>query len=172
MQRLVVKELEEFSAGSITVILDLYTGCDFGRGTVTSLDIAVGAAAYLIESYLTTGSPVRLLLADRATVKSLSLYNLKDLASVLRCLAEAMPDSVRPVSDILRTCSRCEVVVITTNPERGLFQSIREASSRGARVSVALIDPEPFGRRLDVRSIATELEQAGAIVELVRETEQ
>jgi uncharacterized protein (DUF58 family) len=65
-QKLAVIECEDSVQQSVTIALDLSRGADFGKGTVTSLDTATGAAAYAIRGYLKAGRDVHVVIPNGA----------------------------------------------------------------------------------------------------------
>jgi uncharacterized protein (DUF58 family) len=172
-QQLAVMELEDSTTGSVTVLLDLSRGSDFGPEHVTSLDMAAGAAAYALGEYLQMGKLVRLILPHGAATVSMELRGLKDLPTALGALADAQADASISIVDILRTCARYgNLLLITTKPDEHLVAAVRESSLRRIRISLAIVDPQPFGWHGKIGPTVVELERAGAEAALVREVGQ
>lgn len=169
-QRLTVKELEDTSVGSVTVILDTYSGSDFGRGPVTALDVAAGAVAYAVKQYIDMGMTVRMMLMNGETMISVKLRSPKDLAEAMIALADAKSDSPTAAEDLLRVCGRKEAVLLVTCGGGGrLVDAVRNATMHGGRIMIGLVDLQPFDKLKPIAPCIDSLERAGACVEVIRE---
>jgi uncharacterized protein (DUF58 family) len=172
-QRLTVVENEDATTGSITVVLDQSQGSDFGSGMVTSFDVAVGAAAYAVRECLKRAKQARLITVNGSTVTTMELRDMKDLSAALTILAEAQANSPISGPALVKSCERCEnMIFITTQPTAQLATAVAQIASRGVGISVAVVDPQPFGKNIEIGPMVAELKRTGARVELIREVGQ
>lgn len=168
-QRLSIVEYEECVLDSLTIAIDLSAGSDYGRGEYTSLDVATGAAAYCVRESIRVGRSVRLLLPVGAEITSQEIRGVSDLAAALTALAEAQAGSTVTISDLLGRVERGrDFLLVLTGSDGSTTAAVGQAVGRGATVSIALVDPEPFHAHRRLEPAATDLEHAGANVEVLR----
>ncbi|MEN6372691.1 MAG: DUF58 domain-containing protein [Armatimonadota bacterium] len=172
-QRLSVMEFEDSTIGSVTVMLDLSKGCDYGAEPVTSLDIAAGAAAFALKECLSHKRQSRLAIPRDNTVLNIDVHRPGSIDSALNALSDAKADSTLSAVDLVGSCPNgSSAILIATKATKETIAAVRDAALRNISFIVALVDPEPFGRHSDDEVSIAGLEQAGANVELIREVRQ
>lgn len=171
-QRLVVKELDQPSDGSISIVLDLSAGSELGTGSLTSIDAIAGLATYALKELLASGRYVRLILPEKESVRSLGLYGLSDLPDALEALAQAEAESSLSLLDAIRALDDPALAVITASPKTDLAQAVHEAITRRTFITTVIVDPALFGAQVEASKMAMELERSGAQVVLIRELQQ
>lgn len=167
--KLAVVEYEDSSEESIQIAVDLSKGSDFGKGLISSLDTAVGAAAYAVKENLSAGRQVRLVMPNSENANELTLGCIHDLPVALTALADAKADASMSAAELLRACANHgDVLLITARSDSSLATAVRDAVGRDIKVSVAFIQPADYNSRIDAKSQLDELARSGADVEVVR----
>ena len=144
--RVVVKEFEAGSQATVALVFDRQKGHDVGTGADTSLEMMVGHAAYLVETFTRQG--VRLLMPqiddapnhanvqERIAEAMRALAGLESEASAT--LSEEMADVMLPGGSV--------VYAFHAVADPGLRQVGASMLGRGVRVVPLVYDAVAFGR--------------------------
>jgi uncharacterized protein (DUF58 family) len=168
--QLMVKELEDAPRDEIAVLLD----ADESAAAGESFDVQVRAAGSILRAHASHGRRAVLAVNSslRPTVRVSSLDG--DWLAALALLAEAQPDSVRPLVELLvresGPASRAlETVVVTARVSAALATKLVQRSLTGHGVSVVWIDAPSFaGRPTRIEPELLRLQAAGIAVAVVR----
>ncbi len=171
-QELSIIELEDSTSGTISILVDLTKGADFGTGHITSVDVALGAAAYAIKQYQRLGHSVRLVLPGSGGIHTVAIHGPRDTQAALTALADAKADADMSLKSVINSAfTYGTLLLIATKPTPELASTVHDLVLRGSPVAVAIVDPRPFGGTDDVHQAMARLQRAGAAVELVREVD-
>ncbi len=168
--QLMVKELEDAPRDEIAVLLD----ADESAAAGESFDVQVRAAGSILRAHASHGRRAVLAInsAVRPTARVSSLDG--DWLTALALLAEAEPDGMRPVVELLAResgpASRAlETVVVTARVSGALATRLVQRSLTGQGVSVVWVDAPSFvGRPTKVEPELLRLQAAGVAVAVVR----
>jgi|GEM_PF-4095125 len=163
-----VIEYESAGINSAVVALDVSKGSDFGAGIVTSLDVAAGAAAYMLDRLLSSGIRVKLTMQSENSFNEIELTSRQSINAGMEALADAKANSNLEASELLMHClTEGGIVLITSQPNDKLIAAVRRAITSGLTVQVVLVDPRQFGLQFDTRKAAAEITRTGAAVEIL-----
>lgn len=144
--RIVVKEFEAGSQATVALMIDRKKGHDIGRGADTSLEMMVGHAAFLVETFLRQGvrillpqiddNPNHLDVQERAAqaMRALATFDSDRAASV----GEEMADLTLPGGSVVY------VLHAVADPE--IERAGASLVGRGVRVVPLVYDASAFGR--------------------------
>jgi uncharacterized protein (DUF58 family) len=171
--RLTVIEFERGASRSLTIILDVMKGTEFGGGVDTTLEVGVHAAASLVHWALERHGYASLAFASSTGVHWLELERLDQEYEALEHLARVNADGNMPVSEVLnwvgpRIPTGGAACVITSAPDGKLAGSIRMLRDQQIRVAAALVDAISFDPRAPRYVSASDLEVAGATTVTIR----
>jgi uncharacterized protein (DUF58 family) len=171
---LTVIEFEETLSQHLVLVLDLTRGTNVGDGVQTTLEYAVRLAANLAQQAVQQGAEVRLLVPAIPQLEGyptvLAGRGQEHLHLLLDVLARVEADSVMPVPELLRQTgdlsAGTRLLVLTSQTDPGLPESLAHYTATGADVSVVYLDPSSFEtarRRTNERErFFTELLTVGA----------
>jgi uncharacterized protein (DUF58 family) len=171
--QLTVIEFERGASRSVTIILDVMKGTEFGAGADTTLETGVRAAASLVHWALEHHGYASLAFASAAGMHWLELERLDQEYEALEHLARVNADGSLPVSEVVdwvgpRIPPGGAACVITAAPDGKLAGSIGMLRDQQIRVVAALIDPISFDSRAPRYLSASDLEIAGATTVTIR----
>ncbi len=168
--QLMVKELEDAPRDEIAVILDADADAVVGE----SFDVQVRAAGSILRAHASHGRRAVLAVnsAARPSVRVTSLDG--DWLAALGVLAEARPDGMRPVVELLAResgpASRAvETVVVTARLSGPLATKLVQRALAGQGVSVVWVDSASFvSRPTKLEPELLRLQAAGVAVAVLR----
>ncbi len=149
---LTVVEFEETLSQHLVLVLDLTRNSDIGKGTQTTLEYAVRLAANLAQQALLQGAEVRLLVPTIPQLKGypslLTGRGQEHLHLLLDVLARVEADSAMHLPELLRQTGELaagtRMVVLTSQTEAALPESLAHHTASGADVSVVYLEPIQF----------------------------
>ena len=144
--RVVVKEFEAGSQATVALVVDRHRGHDVGTGADTSLEMMIGHAAYLVETFTRQGVRVVMPQIDdapnHANVQERIAEAMRALAGLesegAATLSEEMGDVVLPGGSV--------VYAFHAVADPGLRQVGASMLARGMRVVPLVYDVAAFGR--------------------------
>lgn len=144
--RVVVKEFEAGSQATIALVIDRSKGHDIGKGADTSLEMMVGHAAFLVETFLRQGVRVVLPQVDdapnHANVQERAAEAMRALATLESDVATTFAEEMAQVS----LPGGSVVYAFHAVADPGLRQVGAGMVARGMRVVPLVYDAAAFGR--------------------------
>lgn len=144
--KLLVKEFETGSFGSMGFVLQRTTGTDAGTGFQNSFELMVGHTTYLAQKLIRQGAVVE---APTLGLSGAARSPNDAINTLLEVLAEVEVDQSQTVSEELRTAAQsltpgALVYVLVTVEDPGLPETIRTLRGRGFSFLVLLYNPSRF----------------------------
>lgn len=153
-----VIEFEEAQAINLVIVLDARRDTDVGSGTNTTLEYGVRMAAAVAEEAIRQGAMVQLIVPHDATATrsevetTVSIGRSRtQLYTILDTLARVEARSATSISELIASEVRYTppgtgVVVITSDADPDLTETLMRYTATGANVDVVYIDPSTFTR--------------------------
>ena len=144
--KVVVKEFEAGSQATIALVIDRTKGHDVGKGAETSLELMVGHAAYLVETFIRQGVRVLLPQVDDAPNHANAQERTEQAMRALATLDADRPETFAEEMASVVLPGGSVVYALHAVADSDLVAVAAAMTARGMRVAPLVYDGPSFGR--------------------------